>query len=332
MTRFIRLTANQPADRFYRGGKKIRDFRGQANPGDRVPEDWVGSTTTLFGEATIGLTELSDGRRLRDAVAADPVPWLGADHVARYGADTMLLVKLLDAGERLPVHVHPLVEFAHSHLGRQHGKAEAWCILDGGEIHLGFRREVSRADLDRWVAEQDTGAMLQAMHVITVRPGDSVYVPAGLPHAIGEGLFLVEIQEPEDLSILLEWKGFAIDGVEQGHLGLGFETALHAVDRRGWSEDEIAQLVVRSGHGQGTLALASNRFFRAERLSITGHAELEAGFSVVVVIDGHGHMSGSQEELELAAGDTILVPYAAGDLVVSGQLRLIRCRPPASEA
>ena len=135
-----------------------------------MPEDWVGSTTTLFGEESVGLSVLPDGRRLRDAVAADPLHWLGADHLARYGADTMLLVKLLDAGERLPVHIHPLREFAHPHLDRQHGKAEAWCILDGGEVHLGFRREVSEVELDRWVAEQDTEAMLEAMHVIAVRP------------------------------------------------------------------------------------------------------------------------------------------------------------------
>ena len=330
MTRFIRLAANQPADRFYRGGEKIRDFRGEGSSGDRVPEDWVGSTTTLFGEESVGLSVLPDGRRLREAVAADPLRWLGADHLARYGADTMLLVKLLDAGERLPVHIHPLREFAHSHLGRQHGKAEAWCILDGGEVHLGFRREVSEAELGRWVAEQDTAAMLEAMHVIAVRPGDSVYVPAGLPHAIGDGLFLVEIQEPEDLSILLEWKGFAIDGEEQGHLGLGFGRSLEAVDRRGWSAEEIAGLVVRDGRGDGTLAPASNGFFRAERLCVTGRTELDAGFGVLVVVDGRGRMSGSGDDIELADGDTILVPHAAGDVTVTGQLTLIRCRPPVA--
>ena len=330
MTQFIRLAANQPADRFYRGGKKIRDFRGGGAPGDRVPEDWVGSTTTLFGDEVVGLSVLPDGRLLRDAVAADPLHWLGSEHLARYGADTMLLVKLLDAGERLPVHIHPLREFAHPRLGRQHGKAEAWCILDGGEVRLGFRRDVSGADLDRWVAEQDTEAMLDAMHVIAVRPGDSVYVPAGLPHAIGGGLFLVEIQEPEDLSILLEWKGFAIDGPDQGHLGLGFESALQAVDRHGWSGDEIASLVVRDGRGESTLAPASNGFFRAQRLAVTDRLELDAGFSVMVVLDGRGRMSASDDDIELAAGDTILVPHAAGDLTVTGQLTLIRCRPPAA--
>ena len=54
---------------------------------------------------------------LRDAVAADPEGFLGADHVARFGADPALLVKLLDAGERLPVHDHPDDAFAREHLG-----------------------------------------------------------------------------------------------------------------------------------------------------------------------------------------------------------------------
>ncbi|WP_231560250.1 hypothetical protein [Microbacterium hominis] len=39
------------------------------------------------------------------------------------------LVKLLDAGQRLPVHAHPDDAFAAAHLGRAHGKAEAWYIL-----------------------------------------------------------------------------------------------------------------------------------------------------------------------------------------------------------
>jgi len=58
--------------------------------------------------------------------------------------------------------------------------------------------------------------MLEAMHEVSVTPGDGVYIPPGLPHAIGAGVFLLELQEPEDLSILLEWKGFNVDGVVDG--------------------------------------------------------------------------------------------------------------------
>ncbi|MGA7204181.1 MAG: class I mannose-6-phosphate isomerase [Specibacter sp.] len=326
----LRLTSNQPADRFYRGGAKIRGFRSSdfAAPGSHMPEDWVGSTTTIFGEPSIGLSLLGGGERLRDAVADDPAYWLGEEHLAAFGADTMVLVKLLDAGQRLPIHLHPTRHFAATHLGRSHGKAEAWLILEGGTVHLGFRRDVQAWELAEWVRTQDTSAMLAVMHVIEVRPGDSVFVPPGMPHAIGEGVFLVEVQEPEDLSILLEWDGFALDGLADGHLGLGFKTALTATDHRGRSVEEIGALITRAG--APTLATGSERFFRAERLTVEGHLELDAGFGVVVVTAGAGNLeTAGGQPFAVAAGDTLLVPHGAGRVVAAGSMELIWCRPPA---
>jgi mannose-6-phosphate isomerase len=326
----VYLGSNQPPDRFYEGGPKIRALRGEAAPGNRVPEDWIASTTTLFGEPETGLSRLPDGRRLIDAIGADPQAWLGPEHVAAWGADTKLLVKLLDAGQRLPVHLHPAHPFAQEHLGRRHGKAEAWYILDGGTVHLGFRHGVDRAELDAWVSGQDVEAMLEAMHAVEVAPGDSVYVPPGLPHAIGAGVFIVEVQEPEDLSILLEWKGFAINGEAEGHLGLGFGTALAAADLRGWPAEGIRQLVIRQGLGAGTLADLSQKYFRAERLDISGAARtLDPGFSVLVVLDGAGTLTpAGAPATPLAKGDTVAVPFAAGAVEVDGELSIVRCRPP----
>ena len=93
MTLLERLKSNQPADRFYRGGSKIRSFRSPdaiAAAGDHVPEDWVGSTTTLFDDAQIGLSHLKNRTSLRNAVAQDPQHWLGTEHVAAFGGDTRL--------------------------------------------------------------------------------------------------------------------------------------------------------------------------------------------------------------------------------------------------
>ena len=91
------------------------------------------------------------------------------------------------------------------------------------------------------------------MHALDLAAGDAVLVPAGLPHAIGEGAFVVELQEPTDLSILLEWSGFEIDGATDGHLGLGFDVALAAVDRRGWSADDISGLRGATAESTGEL-------------------------------------------------------------------------------
>ena len=76
MTEPILLPANQPADRFYRGGAKIAALRQVPYLGGNVPEDWVGSTTTLFGESDLGLTRL----RTADSCAMPlpPIPRPGS--------------------------------------------------------------------------------------------------------------------------------------------------------------------------------------------------------------------------------------------------------------
>src|SRR5205085_12305535 len=104
---------------FYAGGARIAAFRGLDLDDDHAPEEWLGAVTTTFGgEASgRGLARLGDGTLVRDAVAADPEGWLGAEHTARFGADAGLLTKLLDAGQRLPVHFHPGRAFAREHLG-----------------------------------------------------------------------------------------------------------------------------------------------------------------------------------------------------------------------
>ena len=326
------LRANQPPDRFYAGGSRIAAFRGVQVQSHRVPEDWVASTTTLFGERMLGLSTLPGGDLLADAITRDPQDWLGPAHVRAFGADSALLVKLLDAGQRLPVHAHPDGAFATEHLGRlgsSHGKTEAWIMLEPATVHLGFTRDVSADELARWTDTQDVDSMLEAMHAVPLLRGDAVLVPAGLPHAIGEGAFLVELQEAVDLSILLEWDGFDIDGRKDGHLGLGFGTALAAVDRRGWSRDEVDALRGAGGDVVGDLLPAAARFFRASRSR--GDVDCDAGYSVLVVVAGSGLLVGAGESHQLHAGQTLVVPFSAGPMSIRGaDLDVLRCRPPRS--
>jgi mannose-6-phosphate isomerase len=322
------LPSNRPPERFYRGGRRITDFRGEPPSGEREPEDWVASVTTVAGEQQLGLSTLADGRLLADAVAADPIGWLGEAHVERWGADPLLLVKLLDAGQRLPVHAHPAGDFAHRYLQRAHGKAEAWYILRGGEVHLGLVRHVGVIELFGLVEQRDADRMLGLLHRVSVEPGDVVYVPPGVLHAIGEGVLLVELQEPEDLSILLEWAGFDIDGPRDGHLGIGYPVALEAVERRGRSAAEIEQLVRPSGVGDSVLPAEADPYFRLERAVVESAVELEPGFAVLVVTEGALTLETAAGVLDLPRGTTALAPHAAGALGLSGHGEVLVCRPP----
>ncbi|WP_417506073.1 class I mannose-6-phosphate isomerase [Microbacterium sp.] len=321
----IRLASNRPAERFYRGGARIAAFRGERESAPREPEDWVGSTTTIRGEQVLGLTALPDGRMLRDAIAEDPVSWLGPVHAERWGSDTRLLVKLLDAGQRLPVHAHPHDGFAASHLGRTHGKAEAWYILEGGVVHVGLREETSVEALADLVSRQDVTALLGLLHEVEVRPGDVVWVPPGELHAIGAGVLLLELQQPEDLSILLEWEGFAIDGPGEGHLGLGFDLALTAVTTAARSPAGLAALVRAAPLSGSVFPRAADRYFRLERRPVRGAWVIEPGFAIMIIADGTADLDGEA----LPTGTTVLIPAAAGGIEVSGDAELLIARPPA---
>lgn len=327
---------------FYRGGAGITRLRRVPAPAERSPEEWLGSVTTRHGEAATGLSRLPDGTPLRDAVAADPLAWVGPDVLPGGPGDTGLLVKLLDAGQRLPVHLHPTREFARHHLGSCYGKTEAWYVLEtAGErpqVHLGWRTAVSGADLARAVAEQDASWMLERMHAVDVRPGDAVHVPAGSVHAIGAGILLVEVQEPTDLSLLVEHTGFAAP--EDAFLGLAPADALAAVDRAAWDAERVAELHrhvpldSRAADPVRLLPGEADEFFRADLVAPAAEVAVPVapGFAVVVVVRGAGRLAWEGGDGGVGAGDVLVVPHAAGSWTLAGDVTAVLCRPSAAPA
>jgi mannose-6-phosphate isomerase len=299
--------------RFYRGGALIGRLRGEPEEDGYLPEDWVGSVTPAMNpgrdDPGEGLSELVDGRVLRDVVDADPIAWLGNEHVTSFGASTGLLVKLLDAAERLPVHAHPDRAFAREAFGSPFGKTEAWFVLDTrddeAEVWVGLRATVEPERYLEWILGQDADRLLSSLNRIPVRPGDVVYVPAGVPHAIGPGVLIAELQEPTDFSFLCEWRGFPIRP-EDSHLGLGWETAVDALD-------------LRAHEPRLGLPPEARPFFFADR-------ELRASgrFSVLLVIDGEGRIDGAP----VRPGTAFVVPAAAEGIRVEGDVRGLRCLAP----
>lgn len=328
---------------FYRGGPHIASLRGLTLDSDHEPEEWVGATVSRFGEAGLGLASTESGDLVRDLVAADPTGWLGDDVASRPragDADTGILVKLLDAGARLPVHVHPDRSFSALHLDCPYGKTEAWYVLDAepdAAVHLGWTEDVAPDELARRRDAQDSAWMLERMHRIPVRPGDGILVPAGQVHAIGEGVFLVEVQEPTDLSIVLEWS-VTTSTREESHLDLGFHTAMTAVSHEALSPQAVDSLRrhLSGAHTgrrlQACLPDQARPFFGLDVAapgagSDDGTCAVPAGFAVLVVVEGRGDITNGADRLSVSRGDTLVVPAAFGDWAVRGSLRVLVARP-----
>jgi mannose-6-phosphate isomerase len=327
-----KLPSNQ-FDHFYRGGNRIGKLR-KGPGGPMRPEEWIASTTTRFGEKVNGLSVLANGKLLRDEVINDPQHWLGSDHVKKYGSSTEILVKLLDPDQRLPVHYHPDRKFASDKLDLAHGKTEAWIILDapiGAKVGVGFNRKMSKSEVAELVSKHDSQGLLDSLMFLEVSAGDVVFVPAGVPHAIEAGIFVLELQEPTDLSILLEWDGFAVDGDKDGHLDLGYEVALDALRLEPLSEQEISQIITRFDKEKNTSQRIFNPiaddFFRADYLS-GDNAVVDAGFGILLILEGTGKLEFSDSNtLQVEAGDAVVIANAAGSFTLRGATGIIS-RPP----
>jgi mannose-6-phosphate isomerase len=301
--------------RFYRGGAQLGRFRGGRAEDGSFPEDWVCSVTPASNpgrdEPEAGLTRLEDGRLLRDAVAQDPEAWLGRAHLERLGATTGLLVKLLDPAGRILVHAHPDRVFAARHLGSPFGKTEAWIVLatreDEGEAFVGLREAVQPEEYREWIERQDVECFLGSLNRVELRAGDLVYVPAGVPHAIGGGMLIAEVQEPTDFSLVCEWKDFPVRP-EDAHLGLGWDTALQALDLR--AHEPVRELPEE----------AAAFFWADERIEPAGR------FASLIVLEGEGEIA----DAPARRGDVFAVPVAVRELEATGSLRVLRCLAPAA--
>ena len=329
-------------DHFYRGGERLAALRGVPLPSPRRPEEWLASTVHRADQPDIGRSRLADGSLFATLVASDQKAWTGASEGGPGAgpADTGILVKLLDAGQRLPVHVHPTRGFARDHLHSCYGKTEAWYVLethgDDPAVWVGFTEDVDPEVLAERVDAQDSEWMLSHMNKISVRPGDGIVVPAGQAHATGAGVFVVEVQEPTDFSILLEWSVTTATR-EESHLGLGFEKAFGTVSHRALTPTQLGLVTqhldpdARGGALMRGLSQAADPFFRVDVAAPSG-AETVAvphGFAVLVVLEGRGEIRWARGEEPVERGQVYAVPDALGDWNLSGAARVVVCRPSA---
>ncbi len=122
-----------------------------------------------------------------------------------------LLIKILDAREKLSLQVHPPAERARELGGEP--KTEMWYIADaapGAELYVGLKRGVTRAIFEeRLVA----GTVEECFHRVPVKAGEAMFLPSGRVHAIGGGLVIFEIQQNSDTTFrVFDWNRRGLDG------------------------------------------------------------------------------------------------------------------------
>lgn len=306
--------------RMYLGGGRIDEFCGVSTDvldGVPRPEDWLASTTQAFNGAVEisgeGLGRLEDGRLVKDVAGELPI-----------------LVKLLDSDERLVIQAHPTVPCAKQLFNSRVGKTECWYFLPGTApdacVYLGFKPGVTR-QMWRGAFEAQKG-LLDMLHCIPVSSGDFVFVDGGVPHAIGAGCFMVELQEPSDLMVVAERftpSGRRIPDAKM-HGGVGWERMFDVYEYEDIDYEEVCRRYVRRGgerKDHKAFCVCGPELtdkFGMWRVLSGGRVVLPRESSVVVVTDGNGSVNG----IDVKTGDRLLVS-GEGNLEAHGDVALVVC-------
>jgi mannose-6-phosphate isomerase len=351
----VKLAPNR-VRRNYRGGRRLDELSGAPSPadGDR-PEDWLLSATAAVNPGLPPLPDEGISRIPQDGVMiplpellrANPVGWLGAKHFARFGATPGFLLKLLDSSIRLHLQCHPSAAFSRRVLNVNAGKTEGYLILGHRPevkpyIYLGFQRPPTPAAFRRAILEQDIDALLGGFDRIPVAAGEVFLVPGGIPHAIGEGVLMVEIMEPTDLAVRLEFEREGIVLPEPARfMNRDVDFALSMIDFSAYDRDElrrkffaVGRVITENSGGRHVSCLDARQTdcFRLETVEATGRIALRHDvLRMLVVTAGSGRLEANGVAMPLVPGDRVLIPAAVPEveLAAAGKIAAAVALPPA---
>ena len=324
------------------GGALIDRFLGTEQTDENASQMWIASVTqSVLPNAKSSLSRVMRGMEaemaaeptLLSLIEAAPEELLGTAFYRQFGATTGMLLKLLHSRDRLLVQAHPDKRRAKQYFGLSFGKTEAWYIIDKQSeetpayIWAGFREGVTRENFEALIRRQDTEAILGCLHRFSVEPGDVIFIPAGLPHAMGADCLAAEIQEPTDITLRAE--RFRPDGSELPeeslHSGIGYEGLLDCFDFDCRSEAETRRAIfpeperVHIGTNSEIRRLITEKttdcFGLSEvRCGAGERVEREnAAFSELLVLSGSGELCCE------AAEETAAAAPASEGLAANGQ-------------
>jgi len=204
-----------------------------------------------------------------------------------------LLLKLLDAHDKLSLQVHPPEKLA-DRLGGE-PKTEFWYIAAadaGAELYLGFRESITRDQFEKALRD---GTAADYVHKIRVRTGDAVFLPAGRCHAVGAGILLIEVQQNSDTTYrVFDWNRVDDKGKQRQ---LHVDQALQCIDF-----DDVAPKLVEP---QGELLLR-NDLFEVQKWNLDSPREIAARgqFAIACCLTGSLRCA----DVDLTPGEFFLVP------------------------
>ncbi len=265
------------------------------------------------------------GKTLAEALEAEDKSVWGTHNADK--ADFPILIKLIDAYDKLSIQVHPDDDYARR-MKIGNGKTEAWYIVaadPGAELVYGVKRPTAKEELARSAEDQ---TITEILNYVPVKAGDAVFIPAGMLHAIGKGIFLAEVQQSSNTTYRL-YDYNRPDPTTGGPRDLDIDKAAEVADLRIPTADFSPRGETETFAGGTKTLLTACRYFRMTRLLVDGEftdAADETSFVSLLVLDGEGTLESGEQTLELKKGASLFVPAAHGRYTLKGAMTVLETR------
>ena len=306
------------------GGRRIGEYFDRSIPDGNIAESWE------LSYRDDGMSVISNGdyrgTELSKLICEYKEQILGTKIYEKYGLYFPLLVKIIDANDRLSVQVHPDDEYAKL-IGENNGKNEMWYILDAkdeAKLIYGLKQNISHEDFVNAIKNGTVGDTLNEVHV---KAGDCLYIPSGTVHAILEDILIAEIQQNSNTTFrIFDWDRTDKHGNKRE---LHIEKALDVINfdtnelGKNAKFKEICNLTDNSNK---KIKLIESEYFNVDEININDRyisTVSEDAFMIIMNISGSGKIHWENGSDTINKGDTLLLPACLGKFKIDGSMKIL---------
>lgn len=287
-----------------------KDLQGLSNAG----ESW--ELSAVEGDVSVVANGPFEGRLFSDIITQLGAELVGEHVYKTFGTKFPLLIKFIDANDKLSVQVHPDEKMAKAR-NCGNGKSEMWYVVkadEGAQLVSGFSERITR---EQYKPLLESGHFLEKLASYNVQRGDVFYMPAGRIHAIGRGVMVAEIQQTSDTTYrVFDYNRRDAEGnLRQLHVEEACE-AIHYDDFESGRKEYSLNINER-------VEVVDCQYFKTGIIKIEGtmHRDYTAIDSCVVIICVGGKATIASEPVSY--GETLLVPASLKYVDISGQAELL---------